>query len=388
MALNDCSTSPLDIFSSLEHPVSLSVARNRSLNATSSPAGHLHPPPAYAMSCLSMSLGVASNLVGLAVLAGSSARFRRRAKAPFVLLARALLLTDLAGQLITGAFALYLHLEQRHGPGGRAPGGGTRTFCGMFGACMVFFGLCPLLLGSAMAAERCGGITRPLLHVALATVAHARLAALVLMALALGLAALPLLGVGGYARQYPGTWCFLPVHGQLSPAHAALALVFAGLGLGALLLSVLCNTASGAALLLARRTSRRTAGQSVAVAIAAGAKHRGPANASSAGMRSLDVEMMTQLAVINVVSCVCWCPFLICISLSVGKFLVGSLPTYPVRKHEQQLLLCLRLASWNQILDPWVYILLRRAVLRRVCCLLQPDRISLPQSSSSTGYHR
>lgn len=25
-----------------------------------------------------------------------------------------------------------------------------------------------------------------------------------------------------------------------------------------------------------------------------------------------------------------------------------------------------RLASWNQILDPWVYILLRRAVLRKI----------------------
>ncbi|XP_041941185.1 prostaglandin E receptor 1c (subtype EP1) [Alosa sapidissima] len=381
MAFNDCSTSPLDIFSSLEHPMSLLVARNRSLNTTSSPGGH--PPPAYAMSCLSMSLGVVSNLIGLAVLAGSHARFRRRAKAPFVLLAHALLLTDLAGQLITGAFALYLHLEQRQG-GGPPRAETARAFCGMFGACMVFFGLCPLLLGSAMAAERCGGITQPFLHAAAATVGHVRLVALLLMALALGLAVLPLLGVGGYAWQYPGTWCFLPVHGRLTPAHAALALVFAGLGLGALLLSVLCNTASGAVLLLARRTSQRTARQS----IAAGTKHRGPANASSAGMRSLDVEMMTQLAVINVVSCVCWCPFLICILLSVGKFLSGSLLTYPVRKHEQQLLLCLRLASWNQILDPWVYILLRRAVLRRVCCLLQPDRFPLPQNSSRTGSHR
>lgn len=32
------------------------------------------------------------------------------------------------------------------------------------------------------------------------------------------------------------------------------------------------------------------------------------------------------------------------------------------------ILLGLRMASWNQILDPWVYILLRKAVLFRVCC--------------------
>ena len=30
-----------------------------------------------------------------------------------------------------------------------------------------------------------------------------------------------------------------------------------------------------------------------------------------------------------------------------------------------------RLASWNQILDPWVYILLRRTVLRRLYYLLR-----------------
>lgn len=39
------------------------------------------------------------------------------------------------------------------------------------------------------------------------------------------------------------------------------------------------------------------------------------------------------------------------------------------RKYEQLLFLGVRLASWNQILDPWVYILLRRAVLRKILAL-------------------
>lgn len=34
------------------------------------------------------------------------------------------------------------------------------------------------------------------------------------------------------------------------------------------------------------------------------------------------------------------------------------------------LLLVVRMATWNQILDPWVYILLRRSVLRRLFMLL------------------
>lgn len=33
---------------------------------------------------------------------------------------------------------------------------------------------------------------------------------------------------------------------------------------------------------------------------------------------------------------------------------------------EKQLLIYLRVATWNQILDPWVYILFRRAVIRRL----------------------
>lgn len=36
------------------------------------------------------------------------------------------------------------------------------------------------------------------------------------------------------------------------------------------------------------------------------------------------------------------------------------------RATEKQLLIYLRVATWNQILDPWVYILFRRSVLRRL----------------------
>lgn len=35
------------------------------------------------------------------------------------------------------------------------------------------------------------------------------------------------------------------------------------------------------------------------------------------------------------------------------------------RPTERQLLIYLRVATWNQILDPWVYILFRRAVIQR-----------------------
>ena len=48
------------------------------------------------------------------------------------------------------------------------------------------------------------------------------------------------------------------------------------------------------------------------------------------------------------------------------------------RATEQQLLIYLRVATWNQILDPWVYILFRRAVIRR----LHPRLSTGPRSLS------
>ncbi|XP_064180914.1 prostaglandin E receptor 1c (subtype EP1) [Anguilla rostrata] len=359
-----------------------------SVRNASAPSPELPEPAAPGMTCVTMTLGAVSNLAALAILSRSSARRRRRPKSPFLLLTGALLLTDLAGHLIPGALALHLHLErgQRWGLGeGRGwaePGAGL---CRLFGACMVFFGLCPLLLGGAMAVERCLGITRPLLHAAVATVSHARRAAALLASLALLLALLPLVAVGSYTPQFPGTWCFLPVHRPPTAADAGLALAFSSLGLAALALSLFCNSLSGLALLQARLASR---GAQKAFLTGAGRGQHGVTGrpAFPSPVRSLDVEMMAQLAGITVVSCVCWTPFLVLVSASVGRFHGGSGPSGPgqgPRPYERQVLLGLRMASWNQILDPWVYILLRRAVLRRLCGLLQPQRPSITHSSSS-----
>ncbi|KAI5620921.1 prostaglandin E receptor 1c (subtype EP1), partial [Silurus asotus] len=336
-----------------------------------------HNPPNFGLSYFTMSFGILSNLIGLAIVLASYARFHHRAKTPFLLLAAALLLSDLAGHLVTGALALHLHLERvrRQRAASREPSEPPQAFCKLFGACMVFFGLTPLLLGSAMAVERCMGITQPLQHSAMATTAHVRLSVLLLITMAFTLAALPLLNIGTYEPQFPGTWCFLPVHGALSSADAGLALAFSSVGLSALTVSVLCNAVSGLTLLQARFNNQ-------SAKLTASRRRR----SSRSPVHSLDVEMMVQLVVITIVSSVCWSPFLIYISMSVKQFYRGETHSDP--HYEQLLLLGLRMASWNQILDPWVYILLRRAVLRRVCRLLRPSRVILTQSNSCGSSER
>lgn len=259
----------------------------------------------FGMSSFTMTFGSISNITALAILVKTRIRSRRKAKVPFLLLVGALLVADLGGHLIPGAFAMYRHMDYRYNVTTHAlkP---AQTFCQVFGASMVFFGLCPLLIGCTMAVERCVGITQPLLHAAIMTMTRVRKVVLLLSAIALLLALLPLCTVGTYTPQFPGTWCFLPLLGSRSTADTNLILAFSCLGLWALALSLLCNILSGLALLRARVRSKNVDPKS-----AAGCIRRTSSSSFTPLFCSLEVEMMVQLAVITVVSCVCWIPFLV-----------------------------------------------------------------------------
>ncbi|XP_060038349.1 prostaglandin E2 receptor EP1 subtype [Erinaceus europaeus] len=335
---------------------------------TPSPSGSGGSP---ALPISSMALGMASNALALALLARAAGGLRhrrplRRAAKTFVPCVAGLLATDLAGHLLPGALVLRLYTA------GRAPSGGA---CHFLGGCMVFFGLCPLLLGCGLAAERCAGLTRPLRHRVRGSARGARRALAALPALALAVALLPAARVGRYEPQYPGTWCFLGLGPPRGWRQALPAGLFAGLGLAALLAALVCNALSGLALLRARRRRRREGaprrarswGGSTSSASAGGAAAGGPwARSSARRAHALDVEMVGQLVGIMAVSLICWSPLLVLVALAVGGWGPGSL--------QRPLFLAVRLASWNQILDPWVYILLRQAVLRQLLRLLHPRR--------------
>ncbi|KAG7505551.1 prostaglandin E2 receptor EP1 subtype-like [Solea senegalensis] len=233
------------------------------------------------------------------------------------------------------------------------------TFCQIFGMSMVFFGLCPLLLGCAMAVERCVAITQPFSHAAMFTVTHVQRVVLILSSVAFMLAILPLFSLGTYTIQFPRTWCFLNIHGPQS-VDTILILAFSCLGLTALTLSLLCNILSGLVLLQARFCSHSVNKTRCT--------RRSPSTSTSSLFCSLDLEMMAQLAVITVVSCVCWSPFLI--HLLVMQINQSQRPSSDWQ--DGFTLQSLRMASWNQILDPWVYILLRRAVFFNCSKLFNP----------------
>ncbi|XP_026883955.1 prostaglandin E receptor 1a (subtype EP1) [Electrophorus electricus] len=303
----------------------------------------------------SMTLGILSNTVALLILVTSYAHLRRRSKATFLLFASSLVLTDFLGHVIPGAIVLKLYLS------GGVPAthyARADALCQFLGGSMVFFGLCPLFLGCAMAAERCLGVTNPLLHTSLVSTTRTKLSLSLIWLAALCVALLPCFQLGSYSYQYPGTWCFIHVLEGTGAADVAFVLLFSGLGFLSLVVALLCNTISGLTLLLGRMRKQSCRRQSA---------------------RSHDIEMVVQLVGIMVTSCICWSPLLIFGLMSVIHSYKGSIGG-SLDKYRTLMVTGVRLASWNQILDPWVYILLRRAVLRKIYLITK--RQANPTSNS------
>ncbi|TRY97312.1 hypothetical protein DNTS_020596, partial [Danionella cerebrum] len=292
---------------------------------------------------LSMTLGIVSNITALIILVNAYSRRARHSKATFLLFASSLVATDLAGHVIPGALVLHLYLM------GTAKDVCLPTdpdsICNFLGGSMVFFGLCPLFLGCAMAVERCIGVTRPLLHTRMVCTTHTKLVVVMVWLLALSVALLPFFRLGTYTYQYPWTWCFINVLDETGVTDLVFVLLFSGLGLASLALALVCNTISGVSLVAARLRKKKRERRS---------------------SHSHDIEMVVQLVGIMVTSCICWSPLLIFGLMSVIRSSSGIMEDTLENSYRGLLVLGVRLASWNQILDPWVYILLRRAVLKKI----------------------
>ncbi|XP_036410584.1 prostaglandin F2-alpha receptor-like [Megalops cyprinoides] len=299
--------------------------------STQNSTGSRQPQVSPMTSVVSMSVGIMSNMLALIILVKSYRRFRLKTKASFLLFASGLVMTNFLGHLINGSLALHVY---------RAGMDATGLYCNVFGACMVFFGLSPLLLGSTMAVERCFGITRPLFHAAALTSRRMKKMLGLVWLLAAAVALLPILARRFYHMQHSRSWCFFRQEGALDWLDIFLPLLFSGMGLLSLSVSILCNMVTGVTLLRSKLRSGR---------------HRKGT--------SHHLEMVCQLLAIMLVSCICWAPLLV--TLIIRSIWVQN------QRVCGQMLLAVRMATWNQILDPWVYILLRRAVMKKVFILTQ-----------------
>ncbi|XP_053317946.1 thromboxane A2 receptor [Spea bombifrons] len=296
-------------------------------------------------------IGLASNLFAFCVLVSASRKTCSRSRSSFLIFLCGLVVTDFMGLLVTGIIVVSYHITQFD----------WQVFdknchlCNFLGLSMVFYGQCPLLLGAAMAAERFFGINKPFSRSANVSKKRAWGIVVMVWCFAFFLGLLPIMGFGNYTLQYPRSWCFLTLLQDSN--NKAFGLIFSLTGILSVCLSFILNTISVVTLCKVYHDRE-----------------------SVQRRRDSEVEMMVQLVGIMVIASVCWLPLLIFITQTVLQqpnvgLANGEIP----RETEKFLLIYLRVATWNQILDPWVYILFRRAVLKRVYPSLKsrPSIVSL-----------
>ncbi|XP_059399851.1 thromboxane A2 receptor-like isoform X1 [Carassius carassius] len=305
----------------------------------SPPFIHNHTITSAYFSAVFSGLGLSSNLFALVVLAKTFHHTKSRSRSSFLLFLGGLVFTDFMGLLVTGSIVVSFHIThfnwRQLDP--------HCHFCNFMGMSMVFYGLCPLLLGAAMAVERFVGINRPFARCTAKSSSRACLTVVMVWVTAGCISLLPLAGLGSYHLQIPGSWCFLNISSK--PLEMTFGLIFSLVGLLSLAVSFLLNTVSVVTLL------KVCCGQD-----------------SSQRRRDYEVEMMVQLILIMAIASVCWCPLLVFIAETV---LSGS------ELNVRSLLLWLRFATGNQVLDPWVYILFRRAILKRMAPKMDWSRGSI-----------
>lgn len=235
-----------------------------------------------------MVTGMVGNSLALILVYISYRKKENKRKRSFLLCIGSLALTDLFGQLLTSPIVISVYRAdlswERVDPGG--------YLCPFFGMCMTTFGLCALFLASAMATERAAAVTSPHWYSRHMNTRVTQRTLALIWALGLLFALLPVVGVGRYTRQWPGTWCFISVGDSQVSGNVFFSVTFAVLGIFSLLVTVSCNVVTIRSLVI-RCRSKTGSGQ------------------SSRQWERLTTETIIQLLGIMCVLLICWSPLLV-----------------------------------------------------------------------------
>ncbi|XP_076462873.1 prostaglandin E2 receptor EP2 subtype-like [Babylonia areolata] len=301
------------------------------------------------VSCLMFGAGVLGNVLALVVLATSGPEQR---KTLFYKLVAGLAVTDLLGTTATSPVVIAVYNNDFRWVGGDA-------LCHYFSFAMIFACFATMLIVCAMSVERYVCVRHPYVyHTRLSGTKFARLTLLSCWALSVVIASLPLLGVGTNVRQYPRTWCFFDYLSRRT-SDVVFNYLFAILALVCVLVTFVCNVSVIYTLVTLRsRQSRLDASET--------SSSQGKRRSRASSQRFAEVQMMVMLIGITVVFTFCFAPLIIFVLVCQTSLQFDS---------RSWVLLLIRIASFNPILDPWVYILCRRELVWRCVklarCLLR-----------------
>ncbi|XP_074527330.1 prostaglandin E receptor 4 (subtype EP4) a [Halichoeres trimaculatus] len=287
--------------------------------------------------------GVVGNVIAIAVLCKSR---KEQKETTFYTLVCGLAVTDLLGTLLASPVTIAIYVK------GSWPG--EDPLCQYFGFTMLFFSLAGLSIICAMSVERYIAINHAYFY---NDYVDQKLAGLTLLAIYISNAlfcALPILGFGQVKKQYPQTWCFLEWRSNKT-SDAAYSYMYAGFSSLLTLVTVICNVlVCGALIRMHRLYVRRT---SLGTDLG-DPRRRGRSFGHLAGA---EIQMVILLIGTSAVVLICSIPL-------VAQVFLNQLYKTPVelRLDKNPDLRAIRFASFNPILDPWIYILLRKAVLLKL----------------------
>ncbi|KAG7499006.1 prostaglandin E2 receptor EP4 subtype-like [Solea senegalensis] len=319
------------------------------MNNTSAAVGGFKPPTIPSIMFI---FGVVGNVIAIVVLRISR---KEQKETTFYTLVCGLAVTDLLGTLLASPVTIATYMK------GTWPGG--EPLCQYSGFILLFFFLAQLCIVFAMSVERYLAINHAYFYNQYVNQKLAALTLLVIYFSNIVFCALPSLGLGQVKLQLPGTWCFIDWQNNHTTV-ATFNLMYAGVNSVIVLATVICNVmVCGALILMHKRFIRRTSLGTDQRRIAELRRRR-----SFGRLAGAEIQMVILLIATSVVVLICSIPLVL-------RIFENQL--YRTQKEElfglNKDLLAIRMASINPILDPWIYILLRKTVflklMEKIKCL-------------------
>ncbi|XP_028318124.1 prostaglandin E receptor 4 (subtype EP4) b isoform X2 [Gouania willdenowi] len=271
-------------------------------------------------------LGVVGNVIAIVVLRISR---KEQKETTFYTLVCGLAVTDLLGTLLVSPVTIATYVK------GSWPGG--PALCQYSGFILLFFFVVQLSIVFAMSVERYMAINHAYFY---NEYVNQRLAALALVAIYVSnvvFCALPSLGLGHIKLQRKETWCFIDWHSNHT-THKTFNLMYAGVNSVVVLATVICNVmVCGALILMHKRYIRRTSLGTDQRRMSELRRRRSFRRLAGAEIQMLRIFM---------------------------NALDQNQKDEPLGLNND--LLAIRIAAVNPILDPWIYILLRKTVVLKL----------------------
>ncbi|KAK3089783.1 hypothetical protein FSP39_006491 [Pinctada imbricata] len=269
--------------------------------------------------------GVLGNGLALLVLFLST---KTKKRTVFYRLVGLLGVVDLAGTVALSPVTLLQYSRHDRWYGGQ-------PLCDYYSYMMIFFGFTTMFIVAIMALDRYLALIHPYFYASKMSWTRIKVGLAVLTAFAAIFAFLPIIGLGSNVVHYPNTWCFFDCKG-VTTKDELYSYSYAAVGFVVIVFLAFTNISVIVTLTKMHMVThfRKPSCRSIHVCIS-----------------SEEAQMIIFLIGVVIVFVGCWAPLMIVVVLEQSMY---------VTTEELLELYVVRLASLNQVLDPWVYILLRR----------------------------